>query len=163
MTRTLWVRDLFSVSEHTGCAVVLAEVRYDEIGSSEAAFMKATKAAIEGLLRAKWKIVIRPQADWKAMPSEQFDTLLQKELKQLAPDMLKTYEAHATSVSELPCYRSDEYGFERLFVFARDGNRVLVFDDVEDQLAVGELDADGVLRNRGMYGTLTIARMNFSA
>jgi hypothetical protein len=125
--------------------------------------MKATKLAMDELLRAKWKIVIRPQEEWKAMPREQFDSLLKQELEELAPDTRKAYEAHATGVVEVPCYRSDLYGFERVFVVARHGNRVLAFDDVEDEFAVGELDSDGVLRHWGLYGTLKIALVNLSA
>ena len=45
--------------QHTGCALTLSEVRYDEIGSSEAAFMKASEGAIRELLAADWTIVIR--------------------------------------------------------------------------------------------------------
>jgi hypothetical protein len=46
--------------QHTGCALTLAEVRYDEIGSSEVAFMKATRSAIQDLLGADWTVVVRP-------------------------------------------------------------------------------------------------------
>ncbi len=48
---------LEGVDQHSGCTVVLMEVRYDEVGSSEAAFMKAAKAAIRELLATKWAIV----------------------------------------------------------------------------------------------------------
>jgi hypothetical protein len=45
--------------QHTGCAVTLIEIRYDEIGSSVAAFMRATKSAMQELLTREWRIVIR--------------------------------------------------------------------------------------------------------
>ena len=48
---------LEGVDQHSGCAVVLTEVRHDDVGSSEAAFMKAAKAAMRGLLAVKWVIV----------------------------------------------------------------------------------------------------------
>jgi translation elongation factor EF-G len=48
---------LEGVDQHSGCTVVLTEVRYDEVGSSEAAFTKAAKAAIRELLATKWAIV----------------------------------------------------------------------------------------------------------
>ena len=48
---------LEGVDQHSGCTVVLTEVRYDEVGSSEAAFMKAAKAAMRSLLTTKWAIV----------------------------------------------------------------------------------------------------------
>lgn len=51
--------------QHSGCAVTLVEVRYDEVGSSAVAFMRAAKAAMQDLLIGNWKIVFRPQ---KASP-----------------------------------------------------------------------------------------------
>jgi hypothetical protein len=45
--------------QHTGCALTLSDVRYDEIGSSAASFMRATKGAIEELLTADWTLVTR--------------------------------------------------------------------------------------------------------
>jgi hypothetical protein len=49
------------VYQHSGCTVVLTDVRYDEVVSSEAAFMKAAKGAMQGLLATEWKFVNRSQ------------------------------------------------------------------------------------------------------
>jgi hypothetical protein len=48
---------LAGVYQHRGCAVTLVEVRYDEVGSSEAAFMRAAKSAMQDLLVGEWKIL----------------------------------------------------------------------------------------------------------
>ena len=48
---------------HTGCRVTLVETRYDEIGSSEAAFLWAATAAMRKLTEQKWSIVHRPTND----------------------------------------------------------------------------------------------------
>jgi hypothetical protein len=48
---------LEGVDQHSGCTVVLVDARYDEVGSSEAAFMRAAKAAMRSLLANKWAIV----------------------------------------------------------------------------------------------------------
>jgi hypothetical protein len=76
---------------------------------------------------------------------------------QLPPEALKIYEAYARGIVEQPCYRSGQYGIERVFVVARHGARVLLFDDVEDKFAVGVSDSDGVLREWGLYGPLLVA------
>lgn len=47
--------------QHTGCAITLINVRYDEIGSSVAAFMRAANSAMRELLTREWKVVIRPE------------------------------------------------------------------------------------------------------
>jgi Cys-tRNA synthase (O-phospho-L-seryl-tRNA:Cys-tRNA synthase) len=45
--------------EHSGCSVTLTEVRYDDVGGSGAAFMKAANSALEVLLSAEWKMITR--------------------------------------------------------------------------------------------------------
>jgi|SRR5215469_15538120 len=50
---------LEGVYQHSGCAIVLVDVRWDDVGSSEAAFMKATESAMQQLAASPWKIVLR--------------------------------------------------------------------------------------------------------
>jgi len=50
---------LVGVYPHTGCALTLVEVRYNEIGSSVAAFMEATKSAMVQLITDCWEIAKR--------------------------------------------------------------------------------------------------------
>jgi len=52
---------LADVYQHSGCRIVLVDVRYDEIGSSEAAFLKAATLAMRSLLSKKWTPIGRPQ------------------------------------------------------------------------------------------------------
>ena len=47
--------------QHSGCTVALVAVRYDEIGSTESAFMRAAKSAMQNLLAAKWTPVGRTE------------------------------------------------------------------------------------------------------
>jgi hypothetical protein len=47
---------LAGVYQHSGCAVTLVEIRYDEVGSSQAAFMRAAKSAMQDLLSGPWKL-----------------------------------------------------------------------------------------------------------
>ena len=39
--------------------------------------------------------------------------------------------------AEKPSFRSEQYAIERVIVVARSGNRLLIFDDVEDEFAIG--------------------------
>jgi hypothetical protein len=95
--------------------------------------------------------------DWQRLSKVEFEDVLKREVTQLPPEALKIYEAHASGIVEQPCYRSQEYGIERVFVVARRGARVLLFDDVEDEFAVGVPDSNGVLRAWGLYGPLLVA------
>jgi hypothetical protein len=50
---------LSGIYQHSGCRVTLVEVRWDDICSSVAAFMNATGFAMQKLLTARWKPIIR--------------------------------------------------------------------------------------------------------
>jgi hypothetical protein len=99
----------------------------------------------------------RSMLDWKPMSRTQFESRLRDEVAELPPDALKIYEACSTGLEEQPCDRDEQYGIESAFVIARVGVRVLMFDDVEDEFAVGIPDEDGVLRNWDLFGPLTVA------
>ena len=79
----------------------------------------------------------------------------------LPPDALKTCKDPGIDVVEQACHRSEQHGIEHIFVVARAGVRLLLSDDAEDEFAVGEVDADGVLRKWDLYGELVFALRNF--
>jgi hypothetical protein len=51
---------LDDVYPHSGCTVTLVETRYDEIGSSEAAFLWAATRAMTTLKEGKWNLITKP-------------------------------------------------------------------------------------------------------
>ena len=75
-----------------------------------------------------------------------FDEILRDEVASLPPDALKIYEGYAIGVVEQPCDRGEQYGVESVFVVARAGSRLLLFDDAEDEFGIGVPGDDGVLR-----------------
>jgi len=52
---------LEGIYQYSGCAIVLVDVRWDDVGSSVAAFMRATKSAMQQLLAGDWEIVLRSE------------------------------------------------------------------------------------------------------
>jgi hypothetical protein len=104
-----------------------------------------------------------PAHDWTPVSRTRFDDILNEDVAQLPSDALAMYEAHKTGIEERLCNRSDECGIERIFVVARAGERLLFFDDVEDEFSIGVPDGDGVLRDWGGYGTLNSAIRSLQA
>jgi hypothetical protein len=47
--------------QYSGCAIVLVDVRWDDVGSSVAAFMKATKSAMQQLVARDWELILRSE------------------------------------------------------------------------------------------------------
>jgi hypothetical protein len=88
---------------------------------------------------------------------EVFDQILREEIEALNPTATEIYERYATPPFEQPCLRGTDCAVERVFVVARHGNRLLFFDDVEEDFGVGVPDDDGILRDMGTYGPLVAA------
>jgi hypothetical protein len=94
---------------------------------------------------------------WHPVSREKFEHLLKEEIETLTPAALKAYEKYSKAPYEQPCLRDSASGIERVFVVARNGNRLLFFDDVEEEFGVGVPDSDGVLRDLGTFGPLVAA------
>lgn len=94
---------------------------------------------------------------WVPVTGEQFESILSEELSTLAPDVLRLYRRYAVQPFHLPCQRDQESGMEQVFVLAKKGNRLLYFDDVEEDFGVATPDEDSVLREWGNYGPLVRA------
>jgi hypothetical protein len=96
---------------------------------------------------------------WHPVSREKFEHLLKEEIETLTPAALEAYEKYSKAPYEQPCLRDSASGIERVFVVARNGNgnRLLFFDDVEEEFGVGVPDSDGVLRDLGTLGPLVAA------
>jgi hypothetical protein len=70
---------------------------------------------------------------------------------------LKAYDRYSTAPFEQSFLRDSLSSVERVFVVAKNGNRSLFFDDVEEEFGIGIPDSDGVLRNPGTFGPLVAA------
>ena len=94
---------------------------------------------------------------WNPLSRARFNEILQEDIANLPPDAVDIFRTCKTGVEQQPCYRSDTFGLEQVFVVARDGVRLLLFDDVEDEYAIGVPDGDGVLRKWELYGDLVLS------
>jgi hypothetical protein len=50
---------LSGLYQHSGCAVTLADVRWDDVCSGVASFMRATNFAMQDLLAAEWTVIVK--------------------------------------------------------------------------------------------------------
>ena len=95
--------------------------------------------------------------DWAPVSKERFAEILSSEIPSLAPEIQRLYEQYAVQPFHLPCLRDQGGAQERVFVVAKNGNRLLYFDDVEEDFGVAIPDEDGVMREWGNYGPLVRA------
>lgn len=94
---------------------------------------------------------------WHPISREKFERLLKDEIETLTLAALEAYEKYSEAPYEQACLRDSAGEIERVFVVARNGNRLLFFDDVEEEFGVGVPDSDGVLRDLGTFGPLVAA------
>ena len=100
---------------------------------------------------------------WNHLSRARFDEILKQEIANLPADALGIYQTCTSEVLDQPCCRDAAYGIEHVFVVARDGARLLLFDDAEDEFGIGVADTDGVLRTWDLYGELMFALRNLKA
>ena len=83
--------------------------------------------------------------------------LLADQLTRLRNEVRSTWERYGLAVPvAIQCVRRDVSGSltepEPIFCVARAGDRVLIYDDVEEEFGIGVVDSDGLLRSWGTYG-----------
>ncbi|HXE33308.1 MAG TPA: hypothetical protein VN087_05300 [Verrucomicrobiae bacterium] len=95
--------------------------------------------------------------DWAPVSKERFDEILSREISSLAPGVQRLYEQYAVQPFHLPCLRDQGAVREQVFVVAKKGNRLLYFDEVEEDFGITIPDEGGVMREWGNYGPLVRA------
>ena len=99
--------------------------------------------------------------DWQPITDNELSLLIEEAILELSEEARLKFESVRTPISKVRCKRfdSDQYGEELLFVIGRSGNKLLVFDDVEDDFGIADLAAHGdtPLENWRLFGTLEYA------
>ena len=95
-------------------------------------------------------------APWEPITDSEFRLLLAENVLRLDQDAFTRWEQLGLTPVPITCERRDLTGgppvLEPIFVVARVGAEVLIYDDVEEEFGIGQLDPDGVLREWGTYG-----------
>jgi len=92
--------------------------------------------------------------EFRPITEAEFDELLTREKERLPPEQRGFLRSIEVPVTKVPCFRSEQYGVERVFAIARFEEEILIFDDVEDEFALGKLDPVGTIRDWGLCGDL---------
>jgi hypothetical protein len=101
------------------------------------------------------------QPDWEPITQQEFEDRLKAETASLSPASRERFERYRVEPWQAIIRRSDQYGDERVWVVAQDGPLAVFLDDVEDEFAVGTLDAGNRLSDYGYTGDLTDALSDF--
>lgn len=101
------------------------------------------------------------EPDWTPITHEGFDDRLKAETAALSPSSRECLHRYQVNPWLAIIRRSAQYGDERVWVVAQDGPLAVFLDDVEDEFAVGTLDAGNRLGDYAFVGNLTDALNGF--
>jgi hypothetical protein len=96
---------------------------------------------------------------WQPITEEKLLLQIEEELSSMPEEALRKFESTRTSITTVRCKRSDQYGEEQLFIIARSGNKLLIFDDVEEEFGVADITSlgDAPLEYWEFFGSLKYA------
>lgn len=96
---------------------------------------------------------------WKQIQGRELALIVRREIEHMGADARGKFSQVRIPPRRLACRRSEQYGDEWLIAVARLGNRVIVFDDVEDEFGIAELcgNPPEVLHDWRLVGTLECA------
>lgn len=89
---------------------------------------------------------------WEPVSSAELHVILSEQVSAFDSDVAGRWARYGIEPQHVPCIRDGSGEPEPIFVVARAGSEVLIYDDVEDRFGTGVLDSDGVLRRWGTYG-----------
>jgi hypothetical protein len=93
---------------------------------------------------------------WQPISETDLQYLMANELGRLSDAQFQRWERYGIKPEHVTCERAVGAGgppsVDPIYVIARSGQEVLVYDDVEGEFGTGVLDQDGVLRTWGTWG-----------
>jgi len=96
---------------------------------------------------------------WQSISESELNSEIQRALKKMSKADLQKFTRIQVPPYKISCGRNGVD--EEIFVVARVGNKILVYDDVENEFGVAELDASAILKNWGLIGDLVYALKHF--
>ena len=104
---------------------------------------------------------MEPRHMTATLSREEFAALLEAALEKLDDGQRADYERHRIEPAPCDCARYNDDTIEPLWAVARAGAECLAYDDEENEFGTGVVDAVGILRKWGTWGTLGTALENF--
>lgn len=86
---------------------------------------------------------------------------LQTDIENMSSSVRLLLPALSRPLTTLDCERGQLGKIEKLFVVIRTDEKVLIYDDVEDEYAIADIPSTGVLRVWQLFGPLEAAVLAF--
>ena len=100
---------------------------------------------------------------WTPHSLEQVENVLRAEQSKLSADERTKFARVKVPIRKVPCFRSEQYADDGLFLVADDGTTAVFFDDVDEEFAFCESKNLGkIVRRWTLVGSLSSALMKLS-
>src|SRR5258706_7069425 len=99
----------------------------------------------------------QPDPEWRPIARPQLEDIIRTEELLFDDERRAMWNRYRVPLAEASILRAPDWGLEKVFVVARNGSRVLYFDDVEYEFAFGDLSSDSLLTFIGFVGDLRYA------
>ena len=86
---------------------------------------------------------------WQPISKNDFEVLFMDQLAGLSQQERMAFECYRIPIESAWINRSDECGWERVYVVAKSGEGVLYFDDVEYGFNISQVNEDGRIVSPG--------------
>jgi len=95
--------------------------------------------------------------EWVPITRSEFEDLLSREIAEFEERDVELWSRFRVDIRTAPILRSEQFGIENVFVVAAVGERILFFDDVEEEFGVARLPDSGPIEDYGTHGELRSA------
>lgn len=99
--------------------------------------------------------------DWKPITKNQLMKIISKEEHEIPQTLYRRYLAYKVDPYKIDCIRSNISGLEQVFVVAKKDNKLIIYDDVEDEFCITSIPFEGELREWSSYQELQFAVRDF--
>lgn len=89
-----------------------------------------------------------------------FVALLKKEESALNTFSNEKYQKYKKKPGKRKCFRFVDVDDDMVYVVAKMRNRVVLYDDAEQEFAIGTIEKNGIITEWVLYGSLKSAIMN---
>lgn len=95
--------------------------------------------------------------NWEPMSRTEFDKIMTMAVKELSKEGKKLFSSVSIDPLIIKCIRNKKSDIESVFAVAKLSDFYLIYDDVEEEFAVGHTHSDSILRGWFLYGELELA------
>ena len=99
---------------------------------------------------------------WERITKEELVTLIQESIAGISPELKEKFDKIKVPAYEIDCQYNNSGIKEKIFVVAKFETRLIIYDDVEDEFGIADMNSNSILTNWVLLGELEYALLNIN-